>query len=419
MALAVLLSGCDLDQDKFTKAMEQSPLFGTFIAFGAGLGTCLTPCVYPMIAITVSVFGAKQAKSRGQAMMLSTSFVLGIVTLFTPMMVIAALTGKVFGTALSNPWVVSGIALVFFVTAASMFGAFEMTLPESWMQRLSGVGGAGYGGAFALGLVSGLVAAPCTGPILTGILTWIGKTQNIALGGVVGVAYSLGLGLPFWLVGTFAVGLPKGGKWMLGVKSFFGIVMCVVALYFLRNPFPVLAKPVQPSLVFGIVVGVVTLFGVAIGAVHVDWSDGGFGTKARKGVGILASVVGGFLFLVWLVMPKAQLAWLHDEGEALARSKQEKRPMLVDFTATWCVACQEMAKDTFADPRVMTKAGNFVAVKIDATDQDDPSVEAISKKYDVKGLPTVLLIGSDGKERKRFTQFVGPEKFLTEIEGID
>ena len=419
VALAVLLSGCDLDQDKFTKAMEQSPLFGTFIAFGAGLGTCLTPCVYPMIAITVSVFGAKQAKSRGQAMMLSTSFVLGIVTLFTPMMVIAALTGKVFGTALSNPWVVSGIALVFFVTAASMFGAFEMTLPESWMQRLSGVGGAGYGGAFALGLVSGLVAAPCTGPILTGILTWIGKTQNIALGGVVGVAYSLGLGLPFWLVGTFAVGLPKGGKWMLGGKSFFGIVMCVVALYFLRNPFPVLAKPVQPSLVFGIVVGVVTLFGVAIGAVHVDWGDGGFGTKARKGVGILASVVGGFLFLVWLVMPKAQLAWLHSEEEALARSKQEKRPMLVDFTATWCVACQEMAKDTFADPRVMTKAGNFVAVKIDATDQDDPSVEAISKKYDVKGLPTVLLIGSDGKERKRFTQFVGPEKFLTEIEGID
>ena len=418
-AFALLLSGCNLDAEKFSKAMDESPLIGTFIAFGAGLGTCLTPCVYPMIAITVSVFGAKQAKSRGQAMMLSSSFVLGIVTLFTPMMMVAALTGKVFGTALSNPWVVSGIAVVFFATAASMFGAFEMTLPESWMQRLSGVGGAGYGGAFALGLVSGLVAAPCTGPILTGILTWIGKTQNIALGGVVGVAYSLGLGLPFWLVGTFAVGLPKGGKWMLGVKSFFGIVMCIVALYYLRNAFPVIGKVASPSTMFGVIAGAVAVIGVAIGAVHVDWSDGGMGTKIRKGAGIAASVVGGFLFVVWLVMPKAQLAWLHSEKEALALMEKEKRPMLVDFTATWCGACQEMAKDTFADPRVMQKAGNFVAVKIDATDQDDPAVEEVSKKYGVVGLPTVLLIGSDGKERKRFTEFVGPERFLTEIEGID
>lgn len=419
VALAVLLSGCNLDADKFAKAMDENPVVGTFIAFVAGLGTCLTPCVYPMIAITVSVFGARQAKSRGQAMLLSTMFVVGIIALFTPMMMVAALTGKVFGTALSSPWVVSGIAIVFLVTAASMFGAFEMTLPESWMQRLSGVGGAGYGGAFALGLVSGLVAAPCTGPILTGILTWIGKTQNIPLGGVVGVAYSFGLGLPFWLVGTFAVGLPKGGKWMLGVKSFFGIVMCVVAFYYLRNAFPIIGKIASPSPVFGAIAAGVAVIGVAMGAVHVDWNDGGFGTKVRKGVGIAAAVAGGFLFILWLVIPKAQLAWLHNEDEALAKSKQEKRPMLVDFTATWCGACQEMAKDTFADPRVMAKAGNFVAVKIDATDQDDPNVEAVSKKYKVVGLPTVLLIGSDGTERKRFTEFVGPEKFLSEIEGID
>ena len=418
-ALVMLLTGCNLDADKFAKTMDKSPLIGTFIAFAGGLGTCLTPCVYPMIAITVSVFGAKQAKSRGQAMLLSTSFVGGIVTLFTPMMVIAAVTGTMFGTALSSPYVIVGIAVVFFVTAASMFGAFEMTLPDSWMQRLSGVGGAGYGGAFALGLVSGLVAAPCSGPILTAILTWIAKTQNIALGAVAGVAYSVGLGLPFWLVGAFAVGLPKGGKWMLGVKSFFGIVMCVVALYFLRNAFPIIGKVASPSTAFGVIAGVIALAGLAMGAVHIDWNDGGSGTKVRKGVGIAASVAGAFLFIVWLVMPKAQLAWLHSEEEAIALSKTEKRPMLVDFTATWCGACQEMAKDTFADPRVMAKAGNFVAVKIDATDQDDPKVEEVSKKYGVVGLPTVLLIDSEGKERKRFTEFVGPERFLTEIEGIN
>ncbi len=421
LALAVLLSGCEMDADKFAKAMDENPLYGSLIAFGAGLGTCLTPCVYPMIAITVSVFGAKQAKSRAQAMLLSTSFVAGIVALFTPMMMIAALTGKAFGTALANPWVIGGISLVFIATAASMFGAFEMTLPESWMQRLSGVGGAGYGGAFALGLVSGLVAAPCTGPILTMILTWIGTSRNIPLGAGVGVAYSLGLGLPFWLVGTFAVGLPKGGKWMVGVKSFFGIVMLVVALYFLRNPFPILTRFVQPVPIFGAVCAGLLALGVLMGAIHLDWSDGEgkLVTKLRKGIGIAASVVGGFYLIIWFITPKAQLAWLHSENEALAMSKQEKRPMLVDFTATWCGACQEMAVETFADPRVMTKAGNFVAVKIDATNDDDPSVTAVMEKYKVKGLPTVLLIDSAGNERKRFTEKVGPERFLTEIEGID
>ncbi|MBK8252791.1 MAG: thioredoxin family protein [Polyangiaceae bacterium] len=419
VAFAFLLTGCEVDADKFAKAMDQNPLYGSLIAFGAGLGTCLTPCVYPMIAITVSVFGAKQAKSRGQAMLLSTSFVLGIVALFTPMMMIAALTGKAFGTALSNPWVVGGISIVFIATAASMFGAFEMTLPESWMQRLSGVGGAGYGGAFALGLVSGLVAAPCTGPILTVILTWIGTSRNIPLGAGVGVAYSIGLGLPFWLVGTFAVGLPKGGKWMVGVKSFFGIVMLIVALYFLRNPLPILAKHIQPTNTFAAVFAALIVVGVGIGAVHLDWSDGGLGVKIRKGVGIAASVVGGFGLIIWISTPRAQLAWLHSESEALAKHKQENRPLIVDFTATWCVACQEMAKDTFGDPRVMAKAGKFVAVKIDATDQDDPSVEQTQAKYKVVGLPTVLLIDSKGNERKRFTEFVGPERFLTEIEGIE
>jgi thiol:disulfide interchange protein DsbD len=416
--LALTLSGCEVDSAKFLKIMNESPLVGTFIAFGAGLGTCLTPCVYPMIAITVSVFGAKQAKSRGQALLLSTSFVLGIVMLFTPMVVISALTGSVFGSLLANKWVTTGIAVVFAAVGASMLGAFEMTLPESWMQRLSGVGGAGYGGAFLLGLVSGLVAAPCVGPILTMILTWIATTKNVPLGAAAGVAYSVGMGLPFWLVGTFAIALPKGGKWMVGVKSFFAVVMFVVSLYYLKNAWPILAKFVQPSTTFAMIAAAVAVLGVAIGAIHLDWSDG-TAARVRKGIGIAAATAGAFLFIVWFGMPKAQLAWLHDEGTALAQVKAEKRPLLVDFTAEWCGACKEMAKETFADPRVMAKAGHFVAVKIDATNDEDPAVNAVMAKYGVKGLPTVLLLDSSLQERKRFTEKVGPERFLTEIEGID
>src|SRR6266511_4029156 len=131
-----------------------------------------------MIAITVSVFGARQSKSRLQAMGLSTAFVLGISAMFTPLGVAAGYTGSLFGSALSSPWVLGFIALVFLALAASMFGAFEFVLPSWLNNRLAQLGGIGYGGAFLLGAVSGLIAAPCTGPVLTGILLWIGKTRS-------------------------------------------------------------------------------------------------------------------------------------------------------------------------------------------------------------------------------------------------
>jgi thiol:disulfide interchange protein DsbD len=424
------------DADAFTSALEKGPVFAGLAALMGGLLTSLTPCVYPMIAITVSVFGAREAKSRREAMLLSTCFVLGIVVLFTSMLVGAALTGSVFGKVLSNPFVMGGIALVFIALALSMFGAFEMVLPDTLMQRLSSVGGIGYGGAFLLGLVSGLIAAPCTGPVLTGILLWIGKTQNVGLGAVVGTTFSIGLGLPFWLVGTFAVALPKGGKWMLWVKSFFGIVLLVVALYFLKTPLPALAWLARPGTQFLMIMAGMILVGLALGAVHLSWDDGGLGVKIRKGLGIAATVVGGFLLWSSFDLPreasagtitaandgngsaKRLLSWEHSEAKAEQMAKTEKRPLMVDFTAEWCGACKKMAKETFSDPRVMEKAGHFVAVKVDATDDEDPQIDAVKGKYKVVGLPTVVLYDSSGKERKRFNDFVGPDDFLAAIEGI-
>jgi thiol:disulfide interchange protein DsbD len=264
------------------------------------------------------------------------------------------------------------------------------------------------------------VAAPCTGPVLTGILAFIGQTRDVGLGTIVGFSYSIGLGLPFWLVGTFAVALPKGGQWMVGIKSFFGVVMLIVALWFLKNAFPALAQVARPDTVFLAVTGAALLAGLALGAVHLDWSDGGVMVKVRKGVGIVLAVGGAFLFLVGFTMPKGSLAWEHSEEAAFAKAKAENRPLLVDFTASWCVACQELATSTFADPRVQSRAlaANFVAVKVDASNDDDPQVDKVKDKYKVKGLPTVVIYDSSGKERKRFTEFVGPEPFLSAIEGI-
>jgi thiol:disulfide interchange protein DsbD len=408
------------EPDVFTRLVSKGPLFGALGAFGGGLLTAATPCVYPMIAITVSVFGAKEAKSRREAMLLSASFVLGIVMLFTPMIMIAALTGSMFGGALANRWVIFGITTVFTAMAASMFGAFDLTLPDTLMSRLSSVGGVGYGGAFVLGLVSGVVAAPCTGPVLGAMLPWIASTKSVVMGTTVGLMYSLGLGLPFFLVGAFAVSLPKGGKWMLGVKSFFGIVMLVVALYFLKNAVPALTQVARPDAAFLGICAAILVAGLALGAVTLAWDDGGVMVKLRKGLGIALSVAGAFLFVAGWQTPKGSLTWEHSEADASTRAKTEKRPLLVDFTAEWCGACKELSKETFSDPRVMEKAlaANFVAVKVDATNDDDPQVDAVKGKYKVVGLPTVVIYDSNGQERKRFNEFVGPEPFLAAIEGV-
>jgi thioredoxin:protein disulfide reductase len=408
------------EPDAFTRALEKGPIFAGFAALLGGLLTAATPCVYPMIAITVSIFGAREATSRRQAMLLSTSFVLGIVALFTPMVVGAALTGKLFGTLLSNQWVVLALVAIFAAMAASMFGAFEMVLPDAIMSRLSSVGGVGYGGAFVMGLVSGIVAAPCTGPVLTAVLLWIGKTQNVVIGSVFGAMFAIGLGLPFWLVGTFAVSLPKGGKWMVGVKSFFGIVILIYAFHLL-TVFPFVRNLARPDNRFMLITAGVAILGVAMGAVHLDWSDEGTFVKGRKGAGIAAAVAG--LALAWTSweMPKGSLMWQHDEKIATELAKTEKRPLIIDFTAEWCAACKELAKETFSDPRVMEKAvaAKFVAVKVDATNDEDPQVDAVKGKYKVVGLPTVVIYDSTGKERKRFNEFVGPEPFLKAIEGIE
>jgi len=452
LLFAVLLlafPGVALAQDdgsQFQKALDVGVWKAAVVALGAGFLTSLTPCVYPMIAITVSVFGAKQAKSRGHAMMLSTAFVGGMVVLFTAMFVIVSLTGGVFGAILANRWVIVGIAAVFIIMAASMFGAFELTLPDSLMQRLSGVGGVGYGGAFMLGLVSGLVAAPCSGPVLISMMAVVTKSQSVTLGMTFGLAYAIGLGGLFWVVGSFAAGLPKGGRWMVWVKSFFGIVMMVLALYYLNNAFPVLAEFAKNEARFLAIAAGVAILGIAIGAVHVNWDDGGIGTKVRKGLGITAAVGGAFLFVAAYGKPKEVSAdelrilaeeeaaksgakvypplplpadFGHDEPKARELALAEARPLMVDFGATWCEACKKLDAQTFANANVRAKAGRFVTLKIDASNDEDPATKALMTKYGVTGLPAVILLDSKGTEVKRITEFIDADAFLAMIEPIN
>jgi thiol:disulfide interchange protein DsbD len=403
--------------NEFARAVAKGPIYAGLAAFLGGLLTALTPCVYPMIAITVSVFGARQTKSRTEAMLLSTVFVLGIAAMFTPLGVGAGLTGSLFGSALSNRWVVLGIAAVFLVLAGSMFGLFEFVLPSGLTNKLARMGGIGYAGAFVLGLVSGVVAAPCTGPVLTGILLWIGKTQSPWLGAAAMAAFSLGLGVPFWIVGTFAVQLPKSGKWMMGVKSFFGIVLVIVALYYVKNAFPQLLRYVPASSFVLYAAVAAAIAGLALGAVHLGF-DEGKARAARKIAGIVLAVLGSVVAVTWIEMPKGELPWLAKESDALARAKANDSPMIVDFTADWCSACKRLARDTFTDPAVRTEIDRFVLLRVDATNDDDPAVLEAQKKYKVAGLPTVIILDSNGVERARFTDFVAASQFHEAIRAV-
>lgn len=394
--------------------------FALALAFGAGLLTSLTPCVYPMIAITVSVFGASQAKTKLQGAGLSTMYVLGICALFTPLGLGVALTGGVFGAGLANPWVVGFLAIVFLTMAASMFGAFELALPPSLQNRLAQMGGLGPKGAFVLGLVGGLIAAPCTGPVLTVLLAWIGTTGDAALGGGALFLYALGLGLPTWLVGTFAINLPKSGAWLDSIKSFFGIVMIIAALWFARD-FIGLTHLVPRTSTFILAFVVVLGIGLALGGVHLSFHGGDKATLARKVGGIALSVVGGLGIVLWLgaVPPGAQIPWMTDYEAARTLADQQDKPLLVDFGASWCGACGELDRHTFSDPRVVAEGRRFVPVRLDlSSGEEKERGERVLATYNQRGLPLVVMHDSEGAEQSRVTGFIEADQMLELMQAV-
>src|SRR3954452_16961188 len=204
-------------------------------ALTAGLITALMPCVYPMIPITISIFGAKTGVSRGRALALATFYVAGIAFMFGTLGTLFALLGRAFGTFLANPWVIVPLAVFFVLMGLLMFGAFELALPSGLQNRLSRVGGKGFGGAFLMGLVGGIIAAPCTGPPLASLLAYVATTRNAPWGFALLATYGAGVGLPFWLLAGFSMSLPKPGAWMEWIKSIFGVALFAAALYYLKN----------------------------------------------------------------------------------------------------------------------------------------------------------------------------------------
>jgi thiol:disulfide interchange protein DsbD len=406
-----------------TELFQQGSLFAFVTAFVGGFLTSLTPCVYPLIPITVSLFGARDENvSRTRAILLAAAYVGGIALTYTTLGLAFALTGRQFGTFMANPKVIVPIAILFLAMAASMFGAFDLNLPSGLQQRLSSVGGRGFFGAFAMGLVSGIIAAPCTGPVLASLLTYVATTRSILVGGSLLFTYALGMGLLFFAIAAFAVSLPKSGAWMETVKSLFGVAMVVAALYYLRNVFPALASYGRADRKFLSIQVALILAGLLLGAIHLSF-HGGIRERLRKGLGVFGMVAGLFGSIGWLLAPRTeiggpQLTWLRGEPAAMADARARHRPALLDFYADWCLPCKELELKTLDAPEVMHELERFTLGKVDNTKDDDPEVVALQKRYDASTLPTLVLMDSNGQVVERVRKVISPAELLALLRKV-
>jgi thiol:disulfide interchange protein DsbD len=370
---------------------------------------------------------------------------------FSALGILAAKTGQAFGALLGHPAVVTGLAVFLLLLATSMFGAFELALPPSWQSKLTSVGGAGLAGAFLMGSVSGFLAAPCTGPVLTGLLAFVAKTANTTLGAALLFIYALGIGVPYFLNGVFTVRLPRGGVWMEWVKSVLGIMLVALAFSYLKDAMPWARDAVKGlgaelgRLPGAVIAAVLVMAGMAVGAVHRSFKEGArdFSLKALgvalvvvalvlRGGALDAGPVGALWVRMGLaeqpqapswkwnhVMPAKQATFSPDEFEkVLAQAKAEGRPVLIDFFADWCAACKELDRETYPAEEVISQSaeGHFLTVKIDATNSED-NLDALMERFGVEGLPTVAFVSPQGEvlKKPRVTGFLEPSPFAAEM----
>lgn len=410
------------------------------LMFVGGLLTSLTPCVYPLIPITVSFFGATKAGTF-KGFLLSLVFVLGMATMYSILGVSAAATGSVFGAVMANPVVIGGIALIFVAFALSMFGAYKIQLPSAVQARLQTVGGSGWGGAFLAGVVAGIIAAPCTGPVLGAALTYVATTGDLAFGFFTMFTFAIGMGMLFIAIGTFSARIvPRSGAWLGRVESVFGIALLVVALYFLKDVIPSLRDLMRPG-TGALLVSLALIFtGLAVGAVHKRFASTfdsvrnvivtpSLRERVSKGLGVVLVVAGLYGAIGAFLMPSAAAYrngdlprpdWVYSEADGIALARMEGLPVVIDAYADWCVACRELDAHTFSDPRVLERLSDFVAIKLDFTSQT-AETRGMQRKYGIVGLPTVIFLDSSGNEltSRRLLGFESADRFLARLEGIE
>ncbi len=400
---------------KLNDALARGGL-GWFLAlFVGGLLLNLTPCVFPMLGITVSIFGARRKAPLAQVLGLAVVYVLGIGVMYSLLGVVAALSGSLFGAALQNPLVNVGLGVVLFALAMSMFGFYEMQAPTWVLDKLGGQHGAGVLGTFLSGLAVGVVAAPCVGPFVIAVLALIAQRGDAAFGFQTMFAMSLGLGAPYVVLAAFSnllQQLPRSGDWMGWVKKLFGVILSSVALFYVcLGLAPKQAPWVMPAalLLGGLYLGFMEKSGNAVKAFR----------RVKQLVGLVAVAAGVWMVLQFVNASSRTMAFQkYDEGKVAASLKRGRHVML-DFSADWCVPCHELELQTFTDAAVIAAVrGDFDTYKVDLTRYDAPESEALRKQYAITGVPTIVFLAPGGDEvpGSRVEGFLPPERFLQRVQ---
>ena len=384
-------------------------------AFVGGLALNFTPCVYPMIPVTVAFFSGQAPGSLPRTALLACVYVIGMSLCYAVLGLLAAKTGVLVGSWLQQPAVLIGMALVVTLLSLGMFGVYELRLPHVLTRRLTQAS-SGLSGAFIMGGVVGLVAAPCIGPFVLGLLLLASQLASAAAGFLLFFVLGLGMGLPYVALGVAANRLnrlPKAGEWLVWSKRVLGVVLLGLALYFL--------KPLLPARVLRLATeGLLLGGGVYLGWVARAAGHGRFFAWLRRGVGSL--LVLAALVLGWPRPPGggAAVAWAPYSQVAFEQARRDQRSILIDVYADWCLPCVELDHVTFRHPDVARALETVTTLRLDATREVSPEAEEFLDRYAVYGVPTVLLFDRHGNERRklRLIGFVGPRAFLRRLAEI-
>jgi len=408
---------------------SQSLITNLLIFFVVGVGLAFTPCVFPMFPILSSLIAGQQNLSTKKAFALSFVYIQGMAVTYAALgLVVAALGGQVQGY-LQHPFVLISFSLLFVLLAMSMFGWYEIKLPSSMMSKLTQVSnnqkGGNYVGVFLMGVLSGLIASPCTTAPLSAALLFVAQSGDYLVGGLTLYVLSLGMGLPLLLLGTSGGKLlPKAGGWMEQVKTLFGFVMLVVPLILLE-------RLVSADIIL-LMAGVLAL-ATALYLHH--WQSSQTQSKLKTALWFAATllVITGFTLTknyFWPVQVQTvqvssqknefkQVADLAELKEAVAQANDEGRLVMVDLYADWCVACKEFEHYTFPDVKVQSEFSHYQLIQIDLTDSDNKTIE-LMEEYTVFGLPSILFFNTQGKElsTQRVTGFLNADEFAKHLATV-
>lgn len=391
---------------------------GWFWAFAGifliGLALNLTPCVYPMLSVTVSLFGSRKGEESrlGSSFFMAFVYVMGIVFMYSVLGVAAAFTGALFGSWLQSPIVLAGIGILIFALALSMFGLYELQPPSSWMQSLSGTQRktGGVVGHFFSGLVVGVFAAPCIGPPIIALLAFVGSQGDPLFGFTIFFVMAFGLGFPYLILGTFSgllSKMPKSGTWMVWVKKVFGVVLVGVALFYLSLAF-------FPAYSFHVIIATVILGGIYLGFVESSGRGLKTFTRVKWGFGAATLVLGAMLFLN---LQKDGIVWEPYTDATFNEALENNQPIMMDFYADWCIPCLELERSTFTDSDVIDATQEFRRFKVDMTQYESAESRELRDRFEVAGVPTIVFIGPDGEEitDARVVGFLRADRFLERV----